>query len=127
MTTADTIAIKFINIKIRNFQDLKNIATYFHNLDVSVVVITGIKGIEKLNGSSCVFVSDGSNQHIIVTQEYNFQTPPNGAGDLFSAVFLGTYLGTKSAVESAKNAVYYMNFVVKNTFKYNTRELQILS
>ncbi len=115
------------NMKIRNFQDLKNIATYFHELDVSVVVITGIKNLEKLNGSSCVFVSDGSNQHVIVTQEYNFQTPPNGTGDLFSAVFLGTYLATKSAVESAKNAVYYMNFVVKNTFKANTRELQILS
>ncbi len=115
------------NIKINNFKDLKKIATYFHNLNVSVVVITGIKNLERLNGNSCVFVSDGTDQHIIITKEYDFKIPPNGTGDLFSAVLLGTYLTTRNALSAAKNAAYYLDLVVKNTFDAKDRELRVLS
>lgn len=114
-------------IKITNFKDLKKIATYFHNLNVSVVVITGIKTLDRLNGNSCIFVSDGTDQHIIITKEYDFKISPNGTGDLFSAVLLGTYLATRNALSSAKNAAYYMNLVVKNTFNAQSRELHVLS
>ena len=51
----------------------------------------------------------------------------NGTGDLFSAVFLGSFLATKNALTATKNAVYYMDLVVKNTFAGGSRELQVIS
>ena len=118
---AETLA----NLKINNLNDLKRVAEYFHNLDIAVVVITGVKIIS--NDHYYIFVSDGMNQHLIATKEYDFEIPPNGTGDLFSAVFLGSYLATKNALAAAKTAAFYMNLVVKNSFDTKNRELQVLS
>ena len=118
---AETLA----NLKINNLNDLKRVAEYFHNLDIAVVVITGVKIIS--NDHYYIFVSDGMNQHLIATKEYDFEIPPNGTGDLFSAVFLGSYLETKNALAAAKTAAFYMNLVVKNSFDTKNRELQVLS
>ncbi len=114
-------------IEIKSIQNLKQVAEYFHNRDIKIVVITGIKGLKISGNDLDIFVSDGINQHIIGTKEYNFKIPVNGTGDLFSAVFLGSFLATKNALAATKNAVYYMDLVVKNTFAINSRELQIIS
>lgn len=114
-------------IKITEFKDLRNIANYFHNLNISVVVITGINTLKEIHGNLCIFVSDGTNQHIIPTKEYKFDMPINGTGDLFSAVFLGTYLARRNAITAAQNAAYYMDLVIKNTLNTKNKELQVLS
>ena len=114
-------------IKITNIDSLKKTANYFHDLGVLIVVITGIKGLNTDDNALSVFVSDAKEQYMISTKEYNFVTPVNGTGDLFSAVFLGTYLATNSAIEATKNAVYYMDYVVRNTLESKTRELQVIS
>jgi len=111
-------------IAIKTTKDLKDIAKHFHDSGILVVVITGVK----LNENELfIFVSDGISQHLIPNKEYNFKIAPNGTGDLFSAVFLGTYLANKNALESAKNAAYFMDIVVNNTFLAQTRELQVIS
>jgi len=110
-------------IKITDNNSIKSVAEYFHNKNIAIVVITGIKN----EGSFGVFVSDKRKRYIVKTEEYNFDIPVNGTGDLFSAVFLGSYLKTKNALESTKNAVYYMNLVVKNTLEAKVRELQVIS
>lgn len=112
-------------IKIIDLESLKKIADYFHNFGILVVVITGIKGIKSFDLS--VFVSDRKYQDIIGTQVYDSTIQVNGTGDLFSAVFLGTYIATKNAFESAKNATYYMDQVMKNTINIASRELQVIS
>ncbi len=110
-------------MKIIDLHSLKAAADYFHNLGIKVVIITGVKFDYSLN----IFVSNGHEQYLIPTQEFTFQHPVNGTGDLFSAIFLGTYLATKNALKAALNATYYMNLIIKNTFKTASRELQVLS
>ena len=111
-------------IQIKTAKDLQNIAEYFHELGILIVVITGIK----INHSNTfVFISDGQHQHIIPNKEYHFEVPINGTGDLFSAIFLGSYLVNYDALQAAKNSIYYMNKVVENTMIAQTRELQVLS
>ena len=114
-------------LAIKTIADLKKIASYFHNLGISIIVITGIQGLAETNHGLGIFVSNGREQHLIKTQEYQFKTPPNGMGDLFSAVFLGSYLNNNNALEATKNAAYYMDLVVKNTHALEMRELQIIS
>ena len=114
-------------ISIKNILDLKAVAAYFHNLGINVVVITGIKNLTEVANDLSTFVSDKINQHIIFTKEYDFKIPLNGTGDLFSSVFLGSYLVNNDAIEATKNALYYMDRVVKNTLNLGARELQVIS
>ena len=108
--------------EVNNISTLKEAVDYLHNF-AQIVVITGVRFKETYG----VFVSDGKYQYLVEAKEYHFEIPINGTGDLFSAVFLGTYLAKSSALEAAKNAVYYMDLVVGNSFVAKTRELQVIS
>ena len=112
-------------IKIEDIKSLKAVADYFHKLGVLIVVVTGIKEIKDCNLG--IFVSDKVNYNIIDVKEYNSLIQINGTGDLFSAVFLGTYLATSNALMSAKNAAYYVDLVIRNTCAIGSRELQVIS
>jgi pyridoxine kinase len=114
------------NIKINNINDLKAIATYFHEKEIKIVVITGIAISEKPD-MLFIFVSDNKNQYIIKTEEYNFSPPINGTGDLLSALFLGYYLKTKDVGKSLQYSVYFTQKVLDNTYDMEETELQILS
>ena len=117
---AETIS----GITICDTKSLKNAAQYFHDMGVMVVVIKGVK----LDGDVLhVFASDGSNSYLIKTKEYQFKTPVNGTGDLFSALFLGQYLVDKNIERSLRASAYYMDLVLANTLNSQERELQILS
>lgn len=112
-------------IKIKDIKSIKAVADYFHNLGVLVVVITGIEKIQDFEFS--IFVSDRFNQNIIAVKKHKSFIPINGTGDLFSAIFLGTYIATSDALKAAKNAAYYMDVVIKNTCAIGSRELQVIS
>ncbi|WP_052646403.1 pyridoxal kinase [endosymbiont of Acanthamoeba sp. UWC8] len=114
-------------IKIKTIKDLKDVAEYFHNRGVKIVVITGLNLRELSESGLYIFVSDQVHTYITRTVEYNFDTPPSGTGDLFSALFLGNYLSTKSAVQSLKRSVYFIDQVIKNTFTAKSRELKIIN
>jgi pyridoxine kinase len=117
----------FSGITIKNLASLKRSADYFHKLNIRVVIITGIKTEEISPRDTSIFISYNNNYHIIKTKEYPFAIPPNGTGDLFSALYLGNYLATNNEIESLKRAVYFMDLVVKNTSKAGSRELLITS
>ena len=114
-------------IKIKTTKDLKDIAEYFHDRGVKIVVITGLNLKELSESGLYIFMSDQVHTFVTRTVEYNFNTPPSGTGDLFSALFLGNYLSTKSAVQSLKRSVYFIDQVIKNTFTAKSRELKIIS
>lgn len=113
--------------KIKDIDSLKEVANYFHSIGISIVVITGIKGLKHSKYDLSIFVSDGIRHGIVGVNEYDFHASVNGTGDLFSAVFLGTYLANNNALEAAKNATYYMNLVILNTYNAKSRELQVIS
>lgn len=122
MFEAETLS----GIKITDNQSLRKNAEYFHQLGIKIIVITGITGVNWQQALN-IFISDGERQYLIGAQEYKFAIPVNGTGDLFSSVFLGTYLASKDALTAAKNATYYMDLVVRNTYESHKRELQVIS
>lgn len=117
----------FSGIKIQNSIDLKRIAEYFHNLNTKIVIITGVK-IQDLDPNNLyVFVSCNEKSYIIKTKEYRFNIPHNGTGDLFSAVFLGSYLANNNALDALRKTMYFMQLVMQNTFLQQSRELLVTS
>lgn len=113
-------------IKITNLEELQRAAEFLHSLKIKIVVITGIKFQTDPNGL-LVFVSDGTQSHIIQAKEYKFKTPINGTGDLFSATFLGSSLANNNPPQALQLAVYYIQRVLENTMKAEAKELQVLS
>jgi pyridoxine kinase len=114
-------------IKINDSSGLKSAAHYFHNLGVKIVIITGVKLPDLFDNELMVFISHDNLFHIVKTKEYPFPIPPHGTGDLFSAVFLGSYLFTKNPVESLRRTVFFLDQVMKNTFDSGSREPKIIS
>lgn len=131
--TADIItpnqfeAETFCGIKINVAADLKRAAAYFHQRGTKIVIITGVKLADLAADSLYVFISYNNQYYIIKTQEYNFQIAPNGTGDLFSAVFLGSYLVNDEALDALRKTVYFMQLVMQNTFLQQSRELLVTS
>ena len=114
-------------ITIDSIEGLKKSADYFHNLNIKTVIITGVKVKDLENDGLHVFISCNHKYAVIKTKEHAFITPPNGSGDLFSALFLGSYLVTGDEIESLKRTVYFMELVMHNTFKEQSRELLVTS
>lgn len=117
----------FSGIKIYNSIDLKRVAEYFHSLNTKIVIITGIKIHDLDPNNLYVLVSFDKKYYIIKTKEYDFNISPNGTGDLFSAVFLGSYLANKDALDALRKTVYFMQLVMQNTFLEQSRELLVTS
>lgn len=116
------------NIKIDNTTNLKLAAEYFHDLGIKIVVITGLKLFDISPLGLHVFVSDGTNYYIIKTKEYTLpHSSINGTGDLFSALYLGSYLTSKSIIKALQIAVYYTDKVMHNTIQAGARELQVIT
>lgn len=114
-------------IKINNTEDLKRVANYFHDLDIQIVIITGVKIPDLIEEHQTIFMSHGDQYFAIKVKDYTFPLSPNGTGDLFSALFLGSYLSIKDSQEALRRTVYFTDQVMKNTFEAQSRELKIIS
>jgi pyridoxine kinase len=113
-------------IKITDISSLKNIAKYFHDRGIKIVIITGLN-LSDVNNKLCVFISDVKTQYLLPTPEYHFSTPVNGTGDLFSSLYLGHYLQTQNVGLALQYTVYHLQKVLENTYELKERELQVLS
>ncbi|HAX92092.1 MAG TPA: pyridoxal kinase [Rhodospirillaceae bacterium] len=105
---------------------LGKVARFFHDRGTKIVVITGLKLAEAPDGL-CVYASDASGATLVQTNEFQFPIPVNGTGDLFSALFLGSYLKHRDKTLALRHAVHFMQKVMQNTFERQTRELQVTS
>ncbi len=114
-------------IKIENINDLKKATHYFHDLGINLVVITGVKVPDLFSNGLSVVISHDNLFYAVKANEYIFETAPHGTGDLFSAVFLGSYLATKDSLLSLQRTVYFADQVLKNTFDTRSKELKIIS
>ncbi|WP_339044364.1 pyridoxal kinase [Cardinium endosymbiont of Tipula unca] len=112
-------------IKIRDTKTLILTSQYFHNIGIKVVVITGLKLPDISDTDLHVFASDGEDSYIIKTKDYNFPIVVHGTGDLFSAIYLGSYILTKSIIKSLQISVYYTDKALCHTLEARTRELQV--
>lgn len=111
-------------IQIKCLENLIDVASFFHGRGIKIVVITGISINDGLLYN---FVSDQNARYLIKANLHKFDVQINGTGDLFSAVFLGTYLQTLDIRDALRNAVYYLDQALKNTYEMKESELQVLS
>ncbi len=113
-------------IPIKTLADLKVVAQIFHHKGVRVVIITGVKledfGPEKLH----IYGSEGNQHYLLAAKEYTFPVPPSGTGDLFSAIFLGSYLTYHNLEHALRRSVDLMNRVLAKTAASGGRELKVL-
>ena len=114
-------------IKITDTNSLKTIAKKFHDLGIKIVIITGAKFNNIKTNDPYKFISTDSTSYIGKVQEYLFQTPMSGLGDLFSALYLGNYLSTMDPIAALQKANHFMDKVIQNTFQSGKKELQVLS
>lgn len=113
-------------IKIDDVEDLKAVARYFHNKGVKVLVITGLELPSIPKGKLANFVSANGSQYLLFTKKYKL-IAFSGAGDLFSALFLGKYLVAKDAIAAARSATYLTGVATENTFNLKGKELLVTS
>ena len=101
-------------IAIKSMNDAIKAADAIHALGPRLVLITSFclpMDENDINAETGFFLSDRSACHVLKTPLLAFNKAPKGAGDLFSAMFLGNYLlGSCSspvlALEAAASALF---------------------
>ncbi len=107
-------------ITIRSVSDLEAVANHFHMRGVKILVITSVE----LDGGIYVLVSEQNGKYLVAIKNHEAQI--NGTGDLFSAVYLGSYLKHGNALLATQHAVYYTEQAINATIETSSRELQVL-
>jgi len=101
-------------ITIERMEDACRAADAIHELGPRIVMITSFRlplDGDRPEGDTGFFLSDSSSCHVLKTPFLAFSKAPKGAGDLFSALFLGNYLlGARkspvAALEAAASSLY---------------------
>ncbi len=112
-------------IKISNTKNLKLTLKFFHDLGIQIVVITGVKLFDISSTNIHLIASEGKDIYIIKTKKYNCPRVISGTGDLLSAIYLGSYISTKSVIQSLQISAYYIDKVMSYTLQSGAKELQV--
>lgn len=113
-------------IPINTIADLKATAQFFQDKGSRVVIITGVKLNDVAPDSLHIYGGEANQHYLLAAKEYTFPVPPNGTGDLFSAVFLGSYLTHKNLDHALRRSVDILNRVLAKTAASGGRELRVL-
>jgi pyridoxine kinase len=112
---------------ITNLSDAKQVANYFHQRNVKIVIITSLRIEEAAADKIHVFLSHNGNSYLAEAPLYHFPIAPNGTGDLFSSLFLGSYLQLHDNAKALEQSLGLMDTVMAETFKHNSRELKVVN
>jgi len=114
------------NLTIKNLSDAQQAANNLHARGIKIVVITSLRAEELDKNKIHIFVSDNKRAITASSHLYEFDTPKNGTGDLFSALFLGFYLQKFDSFFALKHSIYIMDKVMKATFASRSREIRLI-
>lgn len=113
--------------KINTLDDAKIVAEILHERNIQQVLITSLQVITGDPNKIYVFLSDMGQFFLAEAPLYEFPIPPNGTGDLFTALFLGNYLKNNNSAQALHESLILMNEVMQHTFAQKSRELKILN
>jgi pyridoxine kinase len=91
-----------------------------------IIVVTSFKQEAGSAQRLDIFMSCAEGNFLISTPYLAFAQPPNGTGDLFSALFLGYYLKQRDAVKSLELATAAVYGVLQYSFVHGQREMQLV-
>jgi pyridoxine kinase len=93
----------------------------------SVVLVTSLRHAATPADEIEMLALAGEAAWRVVTPFLEFAVPPNGAGDLTAALFLGHYLRTRDVKAALEGAAARVFAVIARTHEAGTRELQLIS
>ena len=100
-------------------KDLESICDYFHQHNVKHVIITSASSDSKQKG---IVFSDGTKTNLLMldAQQKDF----HGTGDVFDAVFIGSYLEKTDMQQAITRAHKFVSVCIEESskYKYSTRE-----
>lgn len=112
---------------ITSLDDAKRAADYFHQRGIGKVLMTSLRASDNADNKIHVFLSDKGEFLLAEAPLYEFAVAPNGTGDLFSSLFLGTYLKLRDNASALEHSLRLMDAVMAETFKQHSRELKVVA
>ncbi len=113
-------------IPIEHPDDLKAVSAFFHAKGCGIVIITGIQMKGFSPNILHIYGGQEDQHYLYATPEYIFPISPNGTGDLFSALFLGSYLHRADLAWALTRSIVLMDAVLARTAEKQQRELAVL-
>jgi pyridoxine kinase len=110
-------------MRIDNLEAAKRAAALIHERGPRIVLITSCLPLASV--STSVFLSEGGGCFVLRTAELPLRPAPNGAGDLFAALFLGHYLRTGEAVPALELSVNALFAVLETGLARGGSELAL--
>jgi pyridoxine kinase len=96
-------------------------------LGPSIVVVTSLRHADTAPNRIEILAVTAKGTWRVTTAFLEFETPPNGAGDLTAALFLGHYLRTRDVKAALEGAAAGVFAVIAATHEAGTRELQLIA
>lgn len=116
--------------KITHLNELKQADDFFHRRGVRIVIVTGLilKENNELNHFEPIaFLSSPEGQWLASAPTIKPNSTINGAGDLFSALYLGHFLLTQDPTIAFTLALNKTHQIIEATQAAKQRELNILA
>lgn len=95
-------------------------------LGPKTALVTGIAGEGVVGGEIAAVATDGAAAFGVATPRLDTGRRPDGAGDLFAALFLGNYLAGGNLAAALETTVSSVYAVLKATVEAGNRELRIV-
>lgn len=92
----------------------------------AIVLVTSYLPETRRPGSICMLLSTAEGAWRVETPELGFPTPPNGTGDLVSALFLAHWLRSRNPEEALELMTDSVFSVLERTKRDGTRELRLV-
>jgi pyridoxine kinase len=112
---------------ISGIDDAKRACDIIHKIGPSIVLITNFRPTDQPDRSISMFMSSKEGFRMLTTPELPLDPPPNGAGDLTAALFLGHLLARKDPVKALELMSDSVFSVFEKTYTDRGRELSIVA
>ncbi len=124
IVTPNQFEAEFLSdMKIGDENDAREACNRIRAQGPQTVLITSFN---ETNDSISIYLSDNGQDWLITTSRLPLIPPPNGAGDLTAALFLGRYLQSKNASEALEKMANAVFAVFQKTYDAGSRELRIV-
>ncbi len=112
---------------IRSLGDARTVAEALHRMGPPIVLITSFKAEDTRPGTISNLLSVEGQSYLVTSPELPLRPPPNGAGDLTAALFLGHYLRTQDPVEALELMTDSVFSVLEASLASGRRELALVA
>lgn len=114
-------------ITITDIESVKKACNILHDLGPKIILLTSLHTEDSAENEISMFLSEkGKDRLITTTPKLDFETPPNGSGDLTAALFTGHYMNTNSVKVALSKTASTIYNIMKDTYESGERELALI-